>query len=74
VVRERRHLWSSKPGIWVVGASMLDIGAVSALALSGTLMAALSWQVLAMVFIGSAGFALALDQVKRPVLAAFRLG
>ena len=74
VVRERRHFWSSKPGIWVVGASVLDIGAVSALALSGTLMDALSWQVLAMVFIAAAGFALALDQVKRPVLAAFRLG
>jgi len=57
-----------------VDASVLDIGAVSALAWSGTLMAALSWQVLAMVFIAAAGFALALDQVKRPVLAAFRLG
>jgi H+-transporting ATPase len=73
VVRERKRLWSSKPGIWVVAASAADIGIVSVLALSGTLMAPVSWQVLAMVLAAASGFALVLDQIKRPIIAAFRI-
>jgi H+-transporting ATPase len=73
VVRERRHLWSSRPSAWVLGASAADIAIVSTLALSGTLMAPLSWHVLAAVLIAAIGFALALDQIKRPVMAAFKV-
>ncbi len=73
VVRERRRIWSSLPGPWVVAASAVDIGIVSALALSGSLMAPLPWTVLAAVLAAAAGFGLALDQVKRLVLAAVRL-
>jgi H+-transporting ATPase len=74
VVRERRHMWSSKPGNWVLAASAADIAIVSALALSGTLMEPLPWRVLATVFVAVAGFALILDQIKLPVRSAFKIG
>jgi H+-transporting ATPase len=64
VVRERRRLWTSKPGKWVLAASAMDIAIVSSLAVSGTLMAPLSWHVLAVALTAAAGFALILDQIK----------
>ncbi len=67
VLRERRRLWSSKPSNWVLASSVADIAIVLVLALSGTLMQALSWRVLAAVFIAAAAFALILDQIKQPV-------
>jgi H+-transporting ATPase len=73
VVRERRHMWSSKPSKWVVAASAVDITLVSAFALSGILMEPLPWRVLAAVFVAAAGFALMLDQIKLPVRAALKL-
>jgi len=74
VVRERRRLWSSRPGVWVFVSSAADIGIVVALALSGTLMEPLPWRVLAGVFVAAAGFAVILDQVKLPVKSAFKVG
>jgi H+-transporting ATPase len=74
VVRERNHMWSSRPSAWVVAASAADVTIVCALALSGTLMEPLPWRVVAAVLVGAAGFALILDQVKLPVRSAFKLG
>lgn len=74
VVRERRHMWSSKPGNWVLAASAADIAIVLVLVLSGTLMEPLPWRILAAVFVAAIGLALLLDQVKRPVMAAFKVG
>ncbi len=74
VVRERRHLWSSRPGAWILAASAVDIGLVAALAGSGTLTAPLPGRLLATVFVATIGLALVLDQVKRPVMAVFRVG
>ena len=74
VVRERRHLWSSKPGNWVLASSAVDIAIVSTLALSGILMEPLPWRVLAAVFGATAGFALILDQIKLPIQSAFKVG
>jgi H+-transporting ATPase len=73
VVRERRHLWSSMPGNWVLASSAVDIAIVSTLAISGVLMEPLPWRVLAAVFAAAAGFALILDQIKLPVKAAFKV-
>jgi H+-transporting ATPase len=73
VVRERRHLWSSRPSKWVVMASATDIAVVSMLALSGTLMEPLPWRVLATVFATAVGFTFILDQVKLPVRSAFKV-
>ena len=72
-LRERRRLWSSKPGAWVVASSGADIAIASVLVLSGTLMAALSWQVLLAVLAAAAAFAVVLDLVKVPILASLRI-
>jgi H+-transporting ATPase len=69
VVRERRHLWSSKPGNWVLAASAGDIAIVSALALSGILMEPLAWGVVADIFAAAIGFAFILDQIKLRITA-----
>jgi H+-transporting ATPase len=74
VVRERRFLWSSQPSKWVLGASAVDILIVFSLASSGTLMAPLTWGVLAAVLASAAGFAVVLDQIKVRVIPAFRVG
>lgn len=73
VVRERRRIWSSAPGAWVVVASLADIGIVFAFAPAGILMAPLSWHIVALVLCAALAFALVLDQLKTPVLAAFKL-
>jgi H+-transporting ATPase len=73
VVRERRRIWSSRPGAWVLVASAADIAFVSTLALSGILMAPVSWSILVMVLVAAIAFALILDQIKRPVMAAFKV-
>ena len=74
VLRERSHMWSSRPSAWVLTASAADITIVFALALSGTLMEPLPGRVIAAVFVAAAGFALILDQVKLPVRLAFKVG
>ena len=72
VLRERRHIWSSKPSNWVLAASAVGLTIVAALALSGTLMEPLPWGVLATILVAATGFALILDQIKRPVMALFK--
>jgi H+-transporting ATPase len=74
VVRERRHIWSSRPGTWVLTTSAMDIAIVSTLAISGILMEPLPWRVLAAVFAAVIVFALILDQVKLPLKSAFKVG
>jgi H+-transporting ATPase len=73
VLRERHRLWSSMPGHWVLASSAADIVIVSGLALSGTLMAPLPWQLLAGVLAAATAFGLVLDQIKLIVARAFKL-
>ncbi len=73
VLRERRPMWSSRPSNWIVAASLTGIAIVAALALSGTLMAPLTWRVLVAVFVAAVGFALILDWLKRPVTAVVKI-
>jgi H+-transporting ATPase len=70
---DRRHLWSSKPNIWVVAPSAADIAITSALALSGTLMAPLPWRLRLAVLCVSAGFALLIDKIKLTMMAGFNI-
>jgi H+-transporting ATPase len=72
-LRERRHMWCSRPSTWVLASSVVDVAIVSTLALSGILMQQLPWQVLAALLFAAAGFALILDQVKLPVTALFEV-
>jgi H+-transporting ATPase len=71
VLRERHRIWSSRPSNWVVASSTADICIVTALAVSGTLMAPLPWRLVLTVFVAAAAFTLILDQIKRPVMALF---
>ena len=73
VMRERRHMWASKPGNWVLASSALDIAIVSTLALSGTLMAPLPAHVIASIFVAAIGFAFILDRIKLPVTTMFKV-
>jgi H+-transporting ATPase len=72
VLRERRRMWSSKPGTWVLVSTVADIFIVSMLSISGALMARLPWTVIVGVFGAALGFALILDQIKLGVMLAFK--
>ena len=73
VLRERRHLWSSMPSRWVFASSAVDIGLVAVLALSGTVMAPLPWRFMLALVLAAVAFTALADQIKRPVLALFKL-
>jgi H+-transporting ATPase len=67
--RERRHLWSSRPSVWVIVSSIADLLIASALAVAGIAMAALPAWTVAGTLAAAAVFAILLDLVKVP---AFR--
>jgi H+-transporting ATPase len=64
VSRERRHLWSSRPGSWLIASSVLDITLFSTLATQGMLMAPLPTTIVACVFGAAIVLAFCLDTVK----------
>jgi H+-transporting ATPase len=64
VARERKRIWSSRPGRWLVASSLVDVGIVSSLALGGVLMAPLPATILACVFAAAIFFAFVLDAAK----------
>ncbi|MCC7275907.1 MAG: HAD-IC family P-type ATPase [Alphaproteobacteria bacterium] len=69
-VRAGRRIWSSRPSGWVLAASAADIVIVAVLALSGILMDALPWHVLAGVLAAAAGLALVLDRLRLALMRA----
>ena len=71
--RERRHLWSSRPSIWLILSSVGDILIASTLAIAGIAMAPLPFRLVAGVLAGAAVFAVLLDLVKVPVFARLRI-
>jgi H+-transporting ATPase len=73
VVRERHHMWSSRPSTWVLAASAADIAIVSVLALLGILMEPLPWRVMAAIFLAAIGFAFILDQIKLSITAKIQI-
>jgi H+-transporting ATPase len=64
VSRERRHLWSSRPGSWLIASSILDVAVFSTLATRGILMAPLPVAIVACVFGAAFVLAFGLDTVK----------
>jgi H+-transporting ATPase len=64
VSRERRHLWSSRPGSWLIASSILDITLFSTLATQGILMVPLPATIVACVFGAAIVLAFCLDTVK----------
>jgi H+-transporting ATPase len=71
-IRERRHLWGTRPSLWLVVSSVADIVIASTLAVGGIAMASLPPLVVAGTLAAAAAFAFVLDLVKVPVFA--RLG
>jgi H+-transporting ATPase len=64
VARERRRLWSSWPGKWLLVSSVIDLSLISTLAINGVLMKPLSIFIIACLFGAAALLALVLDTVK----------
>ncbi len=69
VARERQHIWSSRPGRWLIMSSIVDLSIFSVLSSNGILMKALPVTIVASLFAAAAAFAFILDAVK---LALFR--
>jgi magnesium-transporting ATPase (P-type) len=69
VIRERRHLWSSRPSLWLAVSSVVDIAIASTLAVGGIAMMPLPALLVAGILAAAAVFALVLDFVKVPVFA-----
>jgi H+-transporting ATPase len=70
--RERRHLWSSRPSIWLVISSVADLLIAATLAIGGIAMTPLPVWIVAGTLAAAAVFAVALDLVK--VMVFSRLG
>jgi len=72
-IRERRHLWGSRPSLWLAASSVADVLIASILAVGGIAMAPLSALVVAGTLAAASVFAFALDMVKVPVFARLRI-
>ncbi|MGA9750159.1 MAG: plasma-membrane proton-efflux P-type ATPase, partial [Acidobacteriota bacterium] len=64
LVRERHHFWHSLPSRWMLGSTLLDVAAVSAMAAFGILMAAVPWTLVALTFGATAAFLFLMDFLK----------
>jgi H+-transporting ATPase len=71
-VRERRHLWESRPSGWMVIASVADVVIIGVLACRGIEMQAISAAVAAAVLVAAAIFGILVDFIKVPTFE--RLG
>jgi hypothetical protein len=71
-IRQRRHLWSIRPSLWLAVSSFADIAIASTLAVGGIAMTPLPALLVASTLAAAAAFAFGLDFVKVPVFA--RLG
>jgi H+-transporting ATPase len=73
-VRERRHLWCSRPGKWVLIATVMDVCVITVLATGGFAMKALSGLDVVSIFAASVVFALLLDQIKVVLVRKLGIG
>jgi H+-transporting ATPase len=71
--RERRHLWSSRPSIWLLLSSVGDLLIASTLAIGGIAMTPLPAWVVAGTLAAAVLFAVLLDLVKVPVFQRLKI-
>ena len=71
-IRQRRHLWGSRPSLWLAVSSVADFLIASILAVGGIAMAPLPTAMVAGTFAAAVALTFVLDVVKVPVFA--RLG
>jgi H+-transporting ATPase len=72
-LRERKHIWSSRPGIWVIVSSIADILILSLLAVRGIAMHPLPIVVVASVLLAAVIFAFLLDLIKVPTFRRLQI-
>jgi len=70
-LRERQHLWSSRPGTWVIVASIGDILIISTLAIRGIAMRPLPVAVVASTLVSAVLFAFLVDLGQSSRFSAF---
>jgi H+-transporting ATPase len=73
MARERRHLWSSRPGVWLLASSVVDLTIISTLSIKGFLMAPLSIAIVASLFAAVCVLAVVLDVVKVILFARLKI-
>jgi H+-transporting ATPase len=71
--RERQHLWSSRPSLWLIGSSIVDLLITSTLSICGIAMTPLPIFVVGEILIAAAVFAFVLDFAKVPVFKHLRI-
>jgi H+-transporting ATPase len=71
--RERRRIWSSRPSVWLVGSSVVDLLIASTLATFGIAMAPLPVFVVGGILAAAGAFAFILDFAKVPVFHRLRI-
>jgi H+-transporting ATPase len=72
-IRDRGHLWNSRPGRWVIIASIIDVVIISSMAIRGIAMQSLPPVVVAAVLLATLPFAFVLDLIKVPVFRRMQL-
>ena len=64
LVRERRHLWASRPSGLLMASSVVDVVLVSVLAANGVLMTRLPWMMIASLFTAMSVYLIMTDSLK----------
>jgi H+-transporting ATPase len=72
-IRQRRHLWGSRPSLLVAASSAADVLIAATLAVAGIAMTPLPFPVVAGTLAAAAAFALVLDVVKLPLFARLKV-
>ena len=71
--RDRRHLWSSRPSVWLLASSVADLQIASTLAITGIAMTPLPVPMVVGTLMAAIVFALLLDLVKTPLFARLKI-
>jgi H+-transporting ATPase len=71
--RERHRIWSSRPSVWLIASSVVDVLIASTLAISGIAMAPLPLFVVGGILAAAAVFAFILDFAKVPVFNRLKI-
>jgi H+-transporting ATPase len=74
LVRERRHLWASRPGGWLLLATGVDVVVVTILAATGTFMTSVSLPLILLVLSIAVVSMFAMDGLKVRVLERLHVG
>jgi H+-transporting ATPase len=72
-IRQRRHLWGSRPSLWLAASSVADILFAAGLAIFGLAMTPLPAEVVGGTLAAALVLGLVLDVVKLPVFALLRI-